>query len=392
VNALTKQYRVIDVDTHIIEPYDLWTSRVSRKFADRVPLVKWNAQKQEDEWYFNGVPIHGAASAAMAGWPEFPPNHPKRFEDLSPSIWRAEDRLKKMDEYGVYAQVLYPNIAGFGAGKYLCLEDPELMLQCVQAYNDWVAEWAKADPKRLLPQAALPFWDIELARKEMVRAKKLGHRGVVFSNDPTCFGQAKLSDPAWDPLWAAAQEMELPVNFHIGSGDPSPFELVHPSAGKHAAFASLPILFTLDNARAIVSIILSGVCHRFPKLKFVSVESGVGWIPFALDTMDWQWINSGASQEHPEYNGMLPSDYFKRQFYACFWFERKTLHSAIRDLGADNLLYETDFPHPTSMSPGPASSAQAPADYIQETMADLPSDVVRKLLHDNAVKVYNLAA
>ena len=389
VNVLTNQYKVIDVDTHIIEPYDLWTSRIStQKFGDKVPQVKWDPEAQEDAWYFNGNRFNPAAGPAMAGWHEYPPHHPRRIEDVSPALWRAEDRLKRMDEYGIYAQVFYPNVAGFGAGRYLCLEDPELMLLCVRAYNDWAVEWASADVKRLLPQMALPFWDLEACRTEMVRAKKLGHCGVIFTNEPEHFGQPRLSDPHWDPLWAAAEEMGLPINFHIGSGDLSNYHLLHPSSGKHAAFASLPILFTLENSRALVQVIVGGICHRFPKLNFVSVESGVGWVPFALDMMDWQWINSGVPQEHPEYKGMLPSDYFQRQIYACFWFEQRTLRSALKDLGPDNIMYESDFPHPTSMSPGPASQAQAPSDYIQANLGDLPSDVVHKILHGNAARVY----
>ena len=110
-------------------------------------------------------------------------------------------------------------------------------------------------------------------------------------------------------------------------------------------------------------------------LNFVSVESGIGWIPFALEHLDWQWKNCGVPQEHPEYD-LLPSEYFKRQMYGCFWFEDGTVKAAIDQVGADWILYESDFPHPTSMAPGPATAAVEPRQYIADTLGDLPEDVL----------------
>ena len=390
MSMLSNHYKVIDADTHIVEPYDLWTSRISvKKWGDKVPHVRHDAESKIDFWHFGETRLGPAAGAALAGWHEYPPNHPKVKSDVPAWGWDAGERLKKMDEHGIWAQILYPNVAGFGAGQYLGLQDPELMLQCIQAYNDWVAEWASADPRRLIPQMAVPFWDLELSIKEMERAAKLGHKGIIFGGEPEFFGQPKLTDPHWDRFWAAAQSMRLPINFHIASGDMSDFHLLHESTGRHAAFAALPVLFTLQNSRTITQLIMGGVCHRFPELNFVSVESGVGWIPFALDMMDWMWLNCGVRQEHPEYD-LMPSDYFRRQIYGCFWFERRSLDSAIAQLGADNILYESDFPHPTSMSPGPATTAISPKQYIQETLGGLPQDQVQKILHDNAARIYNL--
>jgi len=145
----------------------------------------------------------------------------------------------------------------------------------------------------------------------------------------------------------------------------------------------------MDNARTISQLIFGGICDRFPELKFVSVESGIGWMPFALEGMDWQWRNSGVHKEHPNYE-LLPSEYFKRQIYGCFWFEQDSARSAIEQLGADNVLYETDYPHPTSMSPGPASDAVRPDDYLRRNFAHLSEADARKILHDNAAALYNL--
>jgi predicted TIM-barrel fold metal-dependent hydrolase len=190
-------------------------------------------------------------------------------------------------------------------------------------------------------------------------------------------------------MWALAQELGLPVNFHIATADQTSLPGL-PEHGAHANYASMGVSFFMGNARTIAQLICSGICHRFPDLNFVSVESGIGWIPFALDSLDWQWKNCGVAYEHPEYD-LLPSEYFKRQIYGCFWFERDTATFAIEQLGDDNILYETDFPHPTSMSPGPATAAIAPDLFIESALSGLPAVTLRKILHDNAARIYHLS-
>ena len=154
-----------------------------------------------------------------------------------------------------------------------------------------------------------------------------------------------------DPVWAAAQDAELPISFHIGSGDVSGLMLGSAGLGVRTGMARLCTQLFMENANCIADIIYSGICHRFPKLDFVSVESGVSWLMFALESFDWQWQNNGVASEHPEFD-LLPSEYFKRQIYGCFWFETDGVRAALEKY-PDNIFYETDFPHPTSMAPGP---------------------------------------
>lgn len=382
--------KVVDVDTHVVEHYDLWTSRVSTsKWGDLVPHVV--TDDDNIEWWKSGDTIMSrAAATCAAGWKENPPDFASRLEQVDPRIWQPEGRLELMDEYGIHAAVLYPNVAGFGAGRYMDFPDQELALLLLQAYNDYLSEWAVLAPGRYIPVMAVPFWDVDLSVKEMARAAEKGHKGLVFSQAPETFGSPRLSDRHWDPIWAAAEEMGLSVNFHIGSGDMSGMDLLVPDAGAHANYASFPVTFFTGNARTIATLIGGGICHRFPELKFVSVESGVGWIPFALNALDWMWGECGVAKEHPEYD-LLPSEYFKRQIYGCFWFEHGIgLEAAIEQLGADNILYETDFPHPTSMSPGPVSQALSPREFISQKLGNLPETTLRKVLHDNAAKLYRL--
>jgi predicted TIM-barrel fold metal-dependent hydrolase len=119
------------------------------------------------------------------------------------------------------------------------------------------------------------------------------------------------------------------------------------------------------------------------------VESGVGWLPVAMETFDWQWKGGGVRDEHPEYD-LLPSEYFQRQIYGCFWFEEQTALDAIRKY-PDNILFETDYPHPTCQHPGPRTPAQRPREYAERVFSQLPEDVTRKVLHDTAAKLYRLA-
>jgi predicted TIM-barrel fold metal-dependent hydrolase len=294
-----------------------------------------------------------------------------------------------MDEYGIHAQVLYPNVGGFGSGGFLKLKEPELMLECVRAYNDYLTEWCSVDPNRLIAITALPFWDVQASVAEIERCAKLGHKGILFGWQAHQFGQPFMAEPHWDPVWHAAQDLGLSINFHIGAGNRDFAPQNFKGNGVHANAAKGAVMAFLGNAWAVADVIASGLCHRFPKLNFVSVESGVGWVPFMLEALDWQWQNNGVPQEHPEYE-LLPSEYFKRQVYACFWFERASALDAINRIGADNLLYETDFPHPTSMSPGPASIAEVPKHFIEENLSDLPEETLRKILHDNAARLYHL--
>ena len=197
------------------------------------------------------------------------------------------------------------------------------------------------------------------------------------------FGLPPLSDAHWDPFWAQAQEMGLSINFHIGSEIPM---FGTDNQGQHLGYAWTSSMLFMLNATAITSLVFGGVCQRFPDLQFVSVESGVGWIPFLLEAMDWNFHNSGVAKEHPEFD-LLPSEYFARQIYSCFWFEERSARAAIEMLGADHVLFETDFPHPTGMTPGPASAAVPPREHLKRALAGLADDDVRKVLHDNAANL-----
>ena len=383
---LFDRYRVIDVDTHLTEPPGVWIDRVSSKWGDLVPHIE--RRDGEDAWVVGDKVIFKPGGVSMAGFDGTVPEHPATYADIPDACYDATARVRHMDDNGIYAQVLYPNVGGFGSQSFLKLKEPELMLECVSAYNDFLTDWSSVAPERFVAVMALPFWDIDACVTELHRAAAKGHRAVLFPSQPHDFGQPALGDRHWDPLWAAAQEAGLPISFHIGGQDLSGLAKDRAKIGVKANFARMSSLSFMENAKGIAELLFSGVCHRFPTLDFVSVESGAGWIPPLLEAFDWQWRNGGVVKEHPEWD-LLPSEYFRRQVYACFWFERGGIATAIEEY-PDNILYETDFPHPTSMSPGPATPALPPREYAQSLLEGVSEAALAKVLHDNAARVYNV--
>jgi predicted TIM-barrel fold metal-dependent hydrolase len=355
--------------------------------GDAVPHVKMVDGR--DVWFIRSETAGGPGWTTMAGFDGSFPESPSGYDAIPKSSYDARARLAHMDAEKIYAQVLYPNVGGFGAGGFLKLREPELMLECVRAYNDFLIDWCSADQKRLLPVAAMPFWDVKACVAEVQRAAKTGHRAILFCSKPTDFNEPPVCSKHWDPIWAAAQDVGLSISFHIGAGDISDLVKDAGQIGTRANFGRISSQVFMMNAGCISDLIFGGVCHRFPKLDFVSVESGVGWLPSFLEGCDWQWTNGQVRREHPEYD-LLPSEYFERQIYGSFWFEEQCM-DAVLERYPNNILWETDFPHPTCQHPGPANArAQHPASYAEKALAKVAPAVVEKILFSNAARIYRV--
>ncbi|MCZ6772712.1 MAG: amidohydrolase family protein, partial [Proteobacteria bacterium] len=341
-------YSIIDVDTHVTEAPDLWTSRVPAHMRDAVPQIRID-KRGRNMWYIGDQAIAKLGLSATAGVGDMkkPPNG---YDEMHPGAYDADARLAYMDEIGIWAMVMYPNVGGFGNQAFLKLGDAELMLTCVQAYNDWQTEWASADPRRLLPITSTPFWDVDAAAAEVRRCAAMGHKGILFTGEPQSLGQPVLGDPHWNPLWEVAVEYDLPISFHIGSGnlESGISQEKMKTYGRMAAFTEVAVEFFMRNGTHLSDLLLCGVLARYPDIKFVSVESGIGWIPFVLEALDYQFIGNRVAEERPDLD-MLPSEYFARNVYGCYWFEQIAPRHLIDKVGEDNILFETDFPHPTSL-------------------------------------------
>lgn len=377
-------YTIIDSDTHVTESPDLWTKRAPARMRDRVPRVETDTDGSLRWIVGDSRGFASVGLTATAGVGSFA-NPPKNYDEMHPGAFDAKARLKYMDEMGIWAMVMYPNVGGFGAQQFLKLGDPELMLTCVQIYNDWQCEWASADSRRLLPITSIPFWDVAAAVKEVRRCAAMGHRGILFTGEPQYYGLPLMGDSHWNPLWEVASELELPISFHIGSGDMTEGLLKDRMAtyGKMAAFTELAVDIFMRNGLQLNDLLMSGVLARYPKIKFVSVESGIGWIPFMLEALDYQYKGNSVAAEHPDFD-LLPSEYFARNVYACYWFEQTAPRRLIDKIGADNVLFETDFPHPTSLY-GDEVRAR-----IQGGLSDCEESVRHRILWENARKLYKV--
>ena len=384
---LFDRFKVVDVDSHLTEPPDTWTARFPASRHDDVPHIERIGD--QDVWMAGGERLGVPGYYSMAGHDGvMPASVPNTFDDIHPAMYDPQARLALLDAEGIDAQILYPNVGGFGNAHFLRLGDRDFVMECVRAYNDFLTDWCSAAPDRLVAITALPFWDVDLAIEELQRCVANGHRAINFCNQPADHGLPPLAHKHWDPIWAAAQEAGIPVSFHVGGGQMGTQFVDGAEMGWMTNFAKVSSLIFLDNIRCIGDLIFGGICHRFPDLKFVSVESGVGWLPGMIETFDWQWRNGGVRDEHPEYD-LLPSEYFRRQIYGCFWFEEQAARDAINTF-PDNILFETDYPHPTCQHPGPRTPAQRPRDYASRAFVGIPDDVTRKVLYDTAAELYGL--
>ena len=380
--------RVIDADTHLTEAHDLWTSRAPAKYLDRVPRVEmidgrpmWMVDGAELGFAGGGGVIDrdggkGRALEALYEW---------TIDKIHAGAYDPKARIEVMDDSGIWAQVCFPNSIGLGGqGISDVVKDPRLRLLCIQIYNDAMAEVQDESGLRLLPMPVLPAWDVDACVTEAARVAGLGLRGVNMTSDPQDLGAPDLANRAWDPLWEVCASLHLPVHFHIGASLTTmtyfgtyPWE----SQNDDTKLAIGGTLLFIGNARVVANIILSGMLDRHPTLQMVSVESGVGWIPFILEALDYE-MSENAPKELDKLS-MLPSEYFKRQLYATFWFEKNNVPALIASVGEDNVLFETDFPHPTCLYP-------KPLDTVAEKMSTLTPAVQRKVLGENAAKLYRL--
>jgi predicted TIM-barrel fold metal-dependent hydrolase len=383
--------KIIDADTHLTEPHDMWLKRAPSKFRDRVPQVKM----------LNGIRswvIDGDKSIGTGAHPNSSvlPQGTKvrdldkfltlQFEDVHSGSSDVKERLKVMDEAGIYAQIVNPNILGFG-GQASAKVDPELRLICTQLYNDAMAELQEESGQRLFPMALLPWWDVKAAVRETERCAAMGLKGININSDPHTTRDddgnliPDLGTENWFPLWEVCNDRKIPINFHIGGSETSIDWMGQqgwPSLPRDLRSGISGAMLFFNNGKVVSNLIYSGILDRYKDLRFVSVESGIGWVPFLMEALDYQLDEIAETKGFEK----RPSEYFKSNFYACFWFEKKDVSDMLHKVGIDNCLFETDFPHPTSLYP---------IDNLEERLSSLTQQDRAKVLSLNAAKLYNIA-
>jgi predicted TIM-barrel fold metal-dependent hydrolase len=382
------EVRVIDADTHLTERHDLWTSRVPAGLKDRMPHV---AQVDgEPTWVVEGTAIGRAGSGGVIDRqnhkaPAFEAMFQWDIDRVHQAAYDPVARLEMMDEAGVHAQIIFPNCVGFGGQELTkAIPDSAHRLLCLQIYNDSNAEMQEGSGNRLLPVAVMPAWDVQACVAEAQRAKAMGMRGVNMTSDPQDQGAPDLANRAWDPFWEVCADLELPVHFHIGASQTVMTFCTGypwPSQDLETMMAIGGTMLFIGNGRVVINIICSGMLERFPELKIVSVESGAGWVPFILEALDYEMAENAPKLK--DSLSLSPSEYFKRQIFATTWFERTNLPALVAGVGEDNILFETDFPHPTCLYPDPLATAY-------DNMRELSTTTRNKILGGNAAKLYHL--
>ncbi len=377
------KYSVISTDDHLQEAPDTWTDRMSKKkWGDKIPGVRPNGDGTDSWFIYDQTSTLGRGVAFVDGALTDRSKFVTRWEDVPQIAYVPEERLKAMDQDGVDVHAFFGNVSGaaghtFSDPKWT---DEDFRLECIQAFNDYQIDvWADPHPGRFITLAIVPLWDVEKAVNELRRMKKRGIRGLSFAF-PQQFGYPHIADRYWDPLWDVAQEANLSLNLHIGGGGSMGLNATYPpdidpllrmAEGSTKAISA--------NTQVMATMLFAGIMERFPQLKVVSSESGLGWVPYLLEVADHQWDRQKLARIGMS---MKPSEYFHRQCYVNFWFE--VIGVEMREyIGLDNIMWEPDFPHPTCTWPNSQ-------DYIHRGMGKLSDEERQKILVDNAVKVFNL--
>jgi predicted TIM-barrel fold metal-dependent hydrolase len=293
------------------------------------------------------------------------------YDDGRNGIRRLTDpelRLKDQERDGVQAEVLYGVL-----GASMRLNDDEAATEMLRIYNEWLADFGRTHPERYAALACIPSHDIDGAVAEVQRVAKAGVvRGLEIANR---IGMKPLYDPWWNPLWDIAAETRLPIHLHtIGGGLPD-LNKLEPKV-QRAAFAAAISSFQMYMAIPLMSLIFAGVLEHHPQIRIVIGESGIGWIPYILDRMDLEWEDQFKDLDLK----MRPSEYWQRQGYATYQTDRIGI-KMIDEIGEDNIMWGSDFPHPDGVWPDSQ-------EYIQRELRHLPERIRRKVICENAGKLY----
>jgi predicted TIM-barrel fold metal-dependent hydrolase len=370
------ELQLISSDSHVSEPLDLWVERLDIKYRDRAPKVVVNPDGQEGAYFvYEGYPPHNLAIGLGAGrTPEELATFLKTgtYADARPGGWDPAQRLPDMELDGVEAEVLYTTL-GF---RLFWLKDAGLQQACFRVYNDWLAEYCSYAPKRLKGLALISLYDPQAGAKELERCAKLGLKGAMIWCSPPA--DQPYSSEIYDPFWAVAQDLDMPVSLHAITG----MERIQWEYGaEKRALRQTVTPHEIEKSFSI--LILSGVLERFPRLKIVSAENNCGWLPYYLQRMDRGFARfgpSGTVTPWPTKLTLKPSEYFRRQMY-CTFIDDSFGVASRHWIGVDNIMWSSDYPHTASTWPHSR-------DIIERDFKDVSEVEKRKIVRDNAAQLY----
>jgi len=373
------EYNVIDADGHILEPPDLWERYIEPKYRETCPKLLYTEQGGEILRIEGNYAIdlgRGKKPVTLGGLGTFGAREGGIDSFKVPYLkgkrggFDPHARIPDMDAEGIDAAFLYPSMGLFlGATK-----DPEFSAAACRAYNRWLADYCKPYPERLFGAAMLPLQSIPHAVQEMKFAvEELGFRCGFIRPNP--YGNRVLHDPANDPIWEAAQDLDFSIGIHSGS-ESGQQTIGFDRFTKGFAVRHL-VAHTMEMEAAATSLIMCGVCDRFPRLRIAFLESGGGWMAGWLDRMDRHFDDKGMNDTHLT---ARPSEIFRRQCFISFEPVEGSLKYLAEYIGSDNILWATDYPHTDGFPDAP--------NMIKRM--GLPPKTLANVLAGGAKRYYNI--
>lgn len=373
-------YRIISSDGHIFEPPDLWKPRMKPEFRDRAPYIG-KRDTGGEAWFCDGhLLVEAVVGGSQAGLRFEAPDqlsYQATAEMQRPGGWDPDEHVKDMDIDGIDVEIIYPS-AGQNAYR---VQDSLLLDDICRAYNDWIADFCDTHPKRLRGVGMINLDDIQVGVQEMQRCKKLGLAGVLITIYPPEDHGYHL--PEYEPLWATAQDQDMPLGMHLVSNRPASYEFLR---GTDPAFTA-----NTDHwaRRSIGQMIFSGVFERYPKLNVGAVEMEAAWAIHFLQAMDFSWTQRAQEEQERSIiwyqfkdRDMFPSDYFRQNVFISFQEDRMGIRN--RDfIGVDTLLWGSDYPHPESTFP-------RSREVIDDILSDCTEEEKVKIVGGNAARIYGL--
>ncbi|ALS65150.1 MULTISPECIES: amidohydrolase family protein [Pandoraea] len=369
---------LISVDDHVIEPPDLFKKHLPAKYMAHAPKMvplRDNPGATEDTWEYEGrrTPNFGL-NAVVGRPPEEYGMEPASYSQIRKGTWSLKERLDDMDVSGVLASICFPTFPTFAGSLFLNPKDPEATNAVISAYNDWhIDEWCGGAPGRFIPLAILPCHDINAAVAEAKRVAAKGCRTISFYDSPTAKGLPSIHTDYWDPLWRVLEDNRIVISIHIGSGASAP------PVSNDSPIDTWITSFPMYIANATTDWLFSPVFQKFPNLKLSLSEGGIGWIPYLLERADFTYKHHKA-WTNANFNGMLPSDLFKRNFITCFIDDAFGLANT-RFMNTDMIAWEADYPHSDALWPN------AP-EGLWPSIKHLPKETIDKITHLNTMREF----
>jgi len=371
-------YTIVSVDDHLIEPPDLFEGRLPSALQERAPrVVELDGGRQA--WEYEGNIYPNIGLNAVVGRPKDEWSmDPANFDEMRKGCWDIDARVADMDAAGIAASVCFPSlIAGFAGGVFSRSSDPDLGLACVLAWNDWHLEvWAGTHPGRIIPLQITWLQHPDVAAAEVRTNASRGFRALSFPEFPAQMGLPSVHSKHWDPLWEACAETGTVVCLHTGSASWAPIPSPDPP------FELFPTVFPGNAFLACADWLWSGVCTRFPSLSIALSEGGVGWVNMLADRVDYVLEHSASGTESSGWHdALLPSEVLARNFWFCTIDDPSTLDGVLERFGPDHVMVEVDYPHADSTWPDTQQ-------VMHSSLGHLPDDVVAKLTHENAERLF----